>query len=105
TCALPISSGDKPSELCEKGGLVEEDLYDKEETPRDKDDSLTESSKGKYKFKKEWIKDKGDDDIIDDPDELIPRKHEDKWKKVEDSQSSEDDDDENNDDDDNNDND
>ncbi|HLR54787.1 MAG TPA: transglycosylase domain-containing protein [Pseudogracilibacillus sp.] len=95
------TSGDKPSELCEKAGLVEEDLYDKEETPSDKDDSLTESSKGKYKFKKEWIKDKGYDDIIDDPDELIPRKHEDKWKKVEGSQSSEDDDDENNDDNDN----
>src|SRR5699024_6530551 len=74
------TSGDKPSELCEKAGLVEEDLYDKEETPSDKDDSLTESSKGKYKFKKEWIKDKGYDDIIDDTYELIPRNNVDKWK-------------------------
>lgn len=96
------TSGDKPSALCKKAGLEEEDIYEKGETPSDKDDSLTEGSGDKYQFRTEWIKDKGYDEIIDDPAELIPRKHEDKWKKIEESQSSDDKDGDNNDNDDNN---
>src|SRR5699024_6458372 len=59
--------GNKSYEISEKAGLVEEELYDKEEMPSNKDNSLTERSKVKKKLKKEWINDKGDDDIIDDP--------------------------------------